>query len=108
MQYQVYYESVSYENIPVKWYAGYPIQYKYGQRVTYPEPIETYRSQRKAQLRAEELACILDLNDYKYTNVKVYVVEKGKRVATIPYRNRKHMSKELMKCYNKKRCVFNY
>lgn len=91
MVYQVYFESVSFENIPVKWYAGYPIEYKYGQKVLYPEPIEEYKSLKQAVERAEYLSCVTDLGYYKYTNVKVSKVNsKGKIIVTIPFRNHKN------------------
>lgn len=93
MVYQVYFESVSFENIPVKWNGGYPIEYKYGQKVLYPKPIEEYKTLKQAVERAEYLSCfcVTDLDYYKYTNIKVNKVNsKGKTLDTIPFRNHKN------------------
>jgi len=91
MIYQVYYESISIETLPTKWYAGIPIEYSYGNKVLYPEPIEEYKTLKQAVERAEYLSCVTDLWRYKYTNVKVSKVNsKGKIIVTIPFRNHKN------------------
>ena len=93
MIYQVYYESISIQNPPIKWYAGVPIEYSYGNKVLYPEPVEEYKTLKQAVERAEYLSCVTHLTDpcYKYTNVKVSKVNsKGKIIVTIPFRNHKN------------------